>query len=224
MSPPHRAWVVIVAAALALAGCGQPAATPTPTPPEPTSQSPMPWPTEQLEPLPPGRYSISPPFDLAITLDVPDGWHTLHLHAEFVDIGWFAGSAADGVPERFIAFGHPTTVRGEEDVPADGLTAAEVADLYRGRGDLEAGESRAFSLDDRDGLWLDVLAPAFDTRLWSGPGDDGLGIGPDMSVRVGIIPMADGELLLLTVHANADDLQAAWAAALSILASVDLPA
>lgn len=192
--------------------------------PGPTSESPMPWPTEQLEALPPGRYAISPPFDLAISLDVPEGWHTLHLHSEFIDLGWFGGSAAEGVPERMIAFGHPTTVRGEEDVPAAGLTANEVADLFRGRTDLEAGEPHPFRLDDRDGLWLDVLAPAPDTRLWSGPGDDGLAIGPDMSVRVVIIPMADGELLLVAVHADPDDLSSAWAAALPILASVVLPA
>jgi hypothetical protein len=183
----------------------------------------MPWPAEQLEPLPPGRYAISPPFDLEISLDVPAGWHTLHLHGEFTDIGWFAGSAADGVPERIIAFGHPTTVRGEDDVPADGLTADEVADLYRSRADLDAGEPEAFRLDDRDGLWLDVLAPEFDTRLFSGPGDDGLGIGPDQAVRVVVIPLAGGELLLVTVHADPDDLSATWDAALPILASVDLP-
>jgi len=183
----------------------------------------MPWPTAQLEALSPGRYAISPPFDLAISLDVPEGWHTLHLHGEFTDIGWFAGSAADGVPERIIAFGHPTTVRGQDDVLAAGLTAGDVADLYRGRSDLEAGEPEAFRLDDRAGLWVDVLAPSFDTRLFSGSGDDGLGIGPDKAVRVVIIPMADGELLLVTVHANPDDLSATWEAALPILASVDLP-
>lgn len=182
------------------------------------------WPTDQLAPLLPGRYAISPPFDLAFTLDVPEGWHTLHLHGEFTDIGWFDGSADDGVPERIIAFGHPTTIRGDVDVPASGLTAAEVTDLYRGRTDLEAGEPQSFRLDDHDGLWLDVLAASFDTRLYSGPGDDGLGIGPDKAVRVVIIPMPDGELLLVTVHADPDDLPATWAAALPILASVDLPA
>jgi hypothetical protein len=39
-----------------------------------------------------------------------------------------------------------------------------------------------------------------------------------------IIPLANGELLLLTVHADPDDLSATWDAALPILASVDLPA
>lgn len=184
----------------------------------------MPWPTDQLAPLPQGRYTISPPFDLAISLDVPEGWHTLHLHAEFTDIGWFADSVAEGVPERIIAFGHPTTVRGQDDVPAAGLTADEVADLLRSRTDLEAGEPQAFRLDDRDGVWLDVLAPAFDTRLFSGRGDDGLGIGPDKAVRVVIIPLADGELLLVTAHADPGDMPATWDAALPILASVDLPA
>jgi hypothetical protein len=39
-----------------------------------------------------------------------------------------------------------------------------------------------------------------------------------------IIPMADGELLLVTVHADPDDLAATWEGALPILLSVDLPA
>ena len=210
---------------MVLAACGQPATTSSAaTAVQTSSQGAMPWPTDQLEPLRPGRYAISPPFDLSISLEVPEGWHTLHLHGEFTDIGWFAGSADDGVPERIIAFGHPMTVRGQDDVPAAGLSTDEVADIYRSRTDLEAGEPQVFRLDDRDGLWLDVLAPSFDTRLFSGPGDDGLGIGPDNAVRVIIIPMADGELLLVTVHADPDDLSATWEAALPILASVDLPA
>jgi hypothetical protein len=222
---PRAAWVAMLATTLVASGCGQPATSPSAATPVPTSSpSHMPWPTEQLAPLSPGRYAISPPFDFAITLDIPDAWHTLHLHGEFTDFGWFAGSAADGVPERIIAFGHPTTVRGEDDVPAAGLTADEVADLFRSRTDLETGEPQAFRLDDRDGLWLEVLAPAFDTRLFSGPDGDGLGIGPDKAVRVVIIPLVDGELLLVTVHADGDDLAATWQAALPILASVDLPA
>ena len=215
----------MVVAAMVLAGCGQLATTSSAATAVQTSgQGAMPWPTDQLAPLLPGRYAISPPFDLAISLDVPQGWHTLHLHGEFTDIGWFGASLAEGVPERIIAFGHPTTVRGQDDVPAAGLTADEVADLYRDRADLEAGETHAFRLDDRDGLWLDVLAPNFDTRLFSGLGSDGLGIGPDKAVRVVIIPMADGELLLVTVHADPDDLAATWEGALPILLSVDLSA
>jgi hypothetical protein len=115
-------------------------------------------------------------------------------------------------------------VRGQVDVPAAGLAAPEVADLLRGRDDVQAGEPQPFRLDDRSGLWLDILAPEFDTRLFSGPDGDGLGIGPDKVVRMVIIPLADGELLLVTVHADPDDLTATWEAALPILASVDLPA
>ncbi len=216
--------LVLVTASIVLAACGSPSTTPSASAVVPTtSPSPMPWPTVQLEPLPPGRYAISPPFDLEISLDVPEGWHTLHLHGEFVDIGWFAGEVADGVPERVIAFGHPTTVRGDVDVPAAGLTADEVASLLRGRTDLQAGAPNAFRLGGLDGLWLDVVAPEFDTRLFSGPDGDGLGIGPDKVVRTVVVPLANGELLLVTVHADPGDMPATWDAALPILGSVDLP-
>jgi hypothetical protein len=66
-----------------------------------------------------------------------------------------------------------------------------------------------------------VHAPDFDTRLYSGPGASGLGIGPDKEVRVVIVPLADGEPLVVTVHADADDLEATWQVAVPILESID---
>jgi hypothetical protein len=247
MSSHLRAWAATVVVTIAAAACGGSTAPPSPavstlppaapsvapsssgspapdassTPNLPPDDGALAWPSARFAPVPPGRHAISPPFDIPFTLDVPEGWHTVHVLGEFTDLAWFEGSADDGVPERVIAFGHPTTLRSEEDVPAVGLTVDEAVQLYRARPDLETSEAQPFEIDGQSGAWLDLHAPAFDTRLYSGPGTNGLGIGPDKEVRFVIVPMADGELLLVTVHADADDLDSTWDTALPILASVD---
>jgi hypothetical protein len=205
--------------AIAILGCGQPAATePAPS----SAPAPLAWPTQRLAPIPAGRYGISPPFDLAFSIDVPAGWQTLHLLGGFTDLGWFEGSAADGIPERVIAFGHPTTLRGPNgDVPAAGLSAQAAVDLYRARRDLVSGEAVPFEIDGRAGLRLDLHAPRFDTRLFSS-GSSGLGVGPDVAIRYGIVPLDDGELLVVHVQAAPGDLEATWSAAAAILDGIRL--
>jgi hypothetical protein len=202
-------------------GAASPPPTAPPTSAVPSPSGPLAWPTRQLVPIPPGHYAIAPPFEIPFTLDVPDGWASLHLHPEFTDLGWFEGSI-EGVPERIIAFGHPTTIRCLADVRAAGLSAEDTAAAFRERIDLDAGVPTPFEVDGRDGLWLDLRAPAYDTRVFSGPGPGGLGIGPDMVVRLLIVPLDDGELLLVTVHAAAADLETTWARAVPILATIDL--
>jgi len=245
-APVRTVWL-IVAVTFALLGCTTPTTTPSLTPvatpvatraPTP-SQAPTTLPTATLLPAPistglsfpttseiplaPGRYRSSPPFDIPFTFEVPDsGWESAHLLGEFFDILQFDGetAAAAGQPSRWIAFGHPTDIRGTRDTPAAGLSPGEAAALFADRSDLQASATTPFELDGLDGVRLDLHARSLSTPVFGGPAGN-FAIGPQNALRLAIVPLAD-DLLLVLVLATPDELEAAWLEAQPILESVDL--
>ena len=221
--------------AIALAACGgAPAGTPSPSArpasarpvaSEPAAASPvggvLPFPTRRAVPLEQARYAVSPPFDLALTFETPDdGWESLHLLGEFVDIARFDGVPRSGPPSRWIAFGHPARIHGDTEVPAAGLTPAEIADLLRSRDDLETTEPTPFSVAGLDGVHLDLRAPASDTAVFGGPAGN-LSLEPSRDARMGIVVAGDEPLLVL-VFAAPEELDDAWDEAQPVLESVEL--
>jgi hypothetical protein len=209
--------VLIATLAAAVLACA-PVATPVPS--EPAS-SPLAFPPTTGEVLSAGRYTSSPPFDVPFTFAVPpDGWESMHHHGEFFDIGRFATAERQTAPVRWIAFGHPGHIRGDEDVPADGLTPEEAAALLAARHDLTASEVVPYSLADRDGVRLDLHATQPDTPIFGGP-DGAFNLEPSIDIRLGIVPL-DDDLLLVFVGAPPGELDAAWEEAQPILDSVDL--
>lgn len=213
-----RATAIVVLAAAVLA-CA-PVATPAPTQlPSPVA-SPLAFPRTTGE-LVTGRYASDPPFDVPFIFEVPaDGWESMHLHGEFFDIGRFATEERQTAPVRWIAFGHPEHIRGDEDVPAAGLTPTEAATLLAARGDLTASEPEPFTLAGREGIRLDLHAPEANTPIFGGP-DGAFNMEPSTDIRLGIVPL-DDDLLVVFVGAPPGELDAAWDEALPILESVDL--
>lgn len=178
-----------------------------------------PFPTETEQVLAVGRYQVSPPFDLAFTVEVAEpGWESLHLVGEYTDIARFEGVSRSDRPSRAIAFAHPTRLRGAADTPVAGMTPADAVALLAARTDLVVGDASPFTLDGREGLRVDIHAPAADTILLGGPGGS-LGLDPARDSRVAVIPL-DGDLLVIVVSALPDDLDAAWGQAEPILATV----
>jgi hypothetical protein len=214
----HRALAIVIAAlATAVLACA-PVATPAPSEPAP---SPRAFPPTTGEVLTAGRYTSSPPFDIPFTFAVPaDGWESMHHHSEFFDIGRFATAERQTAPVRWVAFGHPGHIRGDEDVPAAGLTPEEAAALLAARDDLTASEAVPYSLADRGGVRLDLHAPEPDTPIFGGP-DGAFNLEPSIDIRLGIVPL-DDDLLLVFVGAPPGELDAAWEEAEPILDSVDL--
>ena len=213
---PATAIAVLAAAVLACA----PVATPGPTQSPSPAPSPIAFPRTTGEVVA-GRYASDPPFDVPFTFEVPaDGWESMHLHGEFFDIGRFATADRQTAPIRWIAFGHPGHIRGDEDVPAAGLTPEAAATLLSSRDDVTAGEAVPFSLAGRDGVRLDLHAPEADTPIFGGP-DGAFNLEPSIDIRLGIVPL-DDDLLLVFVGAPPGELDAAWDEAQPILESVDL--
>jgi hypothetical protein len=216
---PAVASAILVVVAVVVAACA-PVATPRPT------QSPSPAPSALAFPrtngeVVAGRYASDPPFDVPFTFEVPaDGWESMHLHGEFFDIGRFATEERQTAPVRWIAFGHPDHIRGDEDVPAAGLTPEAAATLLSARGDLTASETVPYTLAGRDGVRLDLHAPEANTPIFGGPDGD-FNLEPSIDIRLGIVPL-DEDLLLVFVGAPPGELDAAWDEALPILVSVDL--
>ena len=217
---PAVATAVLAVLAAAAAACA-PVAMPAPT-----THSPSPAPSALAFPrtngeVVAGRYASHPPFDVQFTFDVPaDGWESMHVHGEFFDIGRFATEERQTAPIRWIAFGHPGYIRGDEDVPAAGLTPEAAATLLSARDDLSSSEVVRFSLAGRDGIRLDLHAPEADTPIFGGP-DGAFNLEPSIDIRLGIVPL-DDDLLLAFVGAPPGELEAAWDEALPILESVDL--
>lgn len=210
--------VVIAVLAVIVAACA-PLAPPGPTQSPSPGPSPLAFPRTTGEVVA-GRYASSPPFDIPFTFDVPSGgWESMHLHGEFFDIGRFATEERQTAPARWIAFGHPEHVRGEEDVPAAGLTPEAAATLLAGRDDLTASEAVPFSLAGRDGVRLDLHAQEPNTPIFGGPEGD-FGLEPSMDIRIGFVPL-DNDLLVVFVGASGE-LDAAWEEAQPVLESVDL--
>jgi len=217
---PAVVSAILVVVAAAVAGCA-PVAMPAPTTQSPSpAPSALPFPRTTGEVVA-GRYASDPPFDVPFRFEVPaDGWESMHLHAEFFDIGRFATEERQTAPIRWIAFGHPGYIRGDEDVPAAGLTPEAAATLLSARDDLTASEAVPFTFAGRDGVRLDLHAPEANTPIFGGP-DGAFNLEPSIDIRLGIVPL-DAELLLVFVGAPPGELDAAWDEALPILESVDL--
>lgn len=213
---PAIAIAVLAAAVLACA----PVATPGPTQSPSAAPSPRAFPRTTGEVVA-GRYASDPPFDVPFTFEVPsDGWESMHLHGEFFDIGRFATADRQTAPVRWIAFGHPGYIRGDEDVPAAGLTPEAAATLLSARDDLTASETVPYAFAGRDGVRLDLHAPEANTPIFGGP-DGAFNLEPSIDIRLGIVPL-DDDLLLVFVGAPAGELDAAWEEAQPILDSVRL--
>jgi hypothetical protein len=140
--------------------------------------------------------------------------------AEFFDILRFDDDAAMGQPTRWIAFAHPTNIRGSPEEPVEDLSPTDAAALRPDRPDLRAGPTSAFELDGLAGLRLDLHALVQSVPLFGGQAGN-FGLDPVNDVRLGSVPLAD-DLLLVLVLAAPDELDAAWLEAQPILASVDL--
>jgi hypothetical protein len=177
------------------------------------------FPGDSQLPVPPGRYSSRPPFDIDFSFVVPDdGWESGHLNGEFFDILRFEGSEPT-FPTRWIAFAHPTTIMGATDVAAAGLSPQAAAESIASIDGLETGPVSDFTLDGRSGVKLDLSAASPDTHVFGGPAGN-FGLSVDHDARLGIV--ADGDdLLLALVLSPPAELDAAWAEAEPILASVD---
>ncbi len=226
MSRMARAFLAGVLATLfvvSAAGCEGQAAAPTTATASPTESpsGPLPFPSARAKRLEHARYAAAPPFDLALTFTTPgQDWETLHLLGEFTDVVRWDGASRNGPPMRWIAFAHPTRIRGETDVPAAGLDAAEIAAVLVEREDVEASEPEPFSVAGVDGLRVDLHARRPDTIIFGGPGGE-LGMEPSRSARVGIVVVED-EPLLMFVFAPRDELEQAWNEAAPLFDSVEL--
>ncbi len=228
-----RPFLAVLATLLVVsaAGCAGQAAAPRSSPgstpatvtawPAASPSDPLPFPTARAKRLEHARYAAAPPFDLRLTFTTPgQDWETLHLLGEFTDVVRWAGASRDGPPMRWIAFAHPTRIRGDTDVPAAGLDAAGVAALLTERDDLEATDPEPFSVAGVDGVRLDLHAQRPDTIIFGGPGGE-LGMEPSRSTRVGIV-VVEEEPLLIFVFAPPDELEQAWDEAGPLLDSVEL--
>jgi hypothetical protein len=195
-----------------------PPATASPSAVAGPSGSPLP---ESAGPaLSPGRYRSTPPFDVPFAFDIPnEGWENWHLIPEFIDVVRYEGADRSGVPPRWLAFAHPTRIRGMTDTAAAGLTPDEAAALFAARTDLEAGAVTSQSVAGRDGVRLDLAADHSNTVLFGGPAGN-LALEGGQTARVVILPNGD-DLLLVLVIAKPAELEAAWDEAGPILESVE---
>ena len=223
---PLRALLAL----MVLAGCGGAAPLTSSTPGTtvapaasalPSPEAVLPFPSRAAARLEHARYSSAPPFDLAFTFRTPgEGWESLHLLGEFLDVVRFDGESRTGPPRRSIAFGHPTRIWGREPVPAAGMTAADVAAALGGRDDLVASDPEPFELDGMAGLRVDLQVEAVGTSIFGGPNGN-LIMEPRRDARLGIVPVGD-ELLLVIVSAVPGEVEDAWEQARPLLESVDL--
>ena len=233
------------AAILVVSGCGT-AATPTPASTGPTATgSPtveppgtsapatalpttapsavpppagtLPWPTTFAVEMTPGTYFTSPPFVIPMTVPMSEaGWYAGHLNPTFIDLQRYDGVDVGGFPTRMLGFGWPANVRGDAGpVPVDGLTPGAALDLMSDRGSLEVGEREDAELFGLQGERLDFHSDLGNNPIF-GSEDGDFGLGPELDMRLVVLPLDDG-LLMVAILATADDLDDAWDQALGIL-------
>src|SRR5262245_52588526 len=192
----HRAPISALFVLAVLVFACAPAVTPSPAATPVPSASPLAFPRTTGEVLAAGRYASSPPFEIPFTFEVPaDGWESMHVHGEFFDIGRFATAERQTAPVRWIAFGRPGHISGDEDVPAAGLTPEEAAALFTARDDLTASEVVPYNLAGLDGVRLDLHAPEPNTPIFGGP-DGAFNLEPSIDIRLGIVRLEDGLFLM----------------------------
>ncbi len=239
----------MVTAALVLAACGGSTTTPVPTTASgatnvpvttPASAAPtaapatagptvaprpsgsLAWPTEFAVEMTPGTYFTSPPFVVPMTLTIDEpGWYAGHLNAVFIDLQRFDGLAVGSFPTRMLAFGRPENVRGADGaVPVAGLTPTAALDLMASRGSVKPGERAAVELFGLEGERIDLHSDLGNNPIF-GTANGDFGLGPELGVRLAVLPFEDG-LLIVGILAAADDVDAAWGQALAILGTVEL--
>ena len=233
---PHRGASILLAACAptptdAPTVTAQATASPTPPTTAPATTSPRPslpagalaLPTQFAVELEPATYFSSPPFELGFTFEVDDrGWVAGHLNDEFFDLQLYEGEPAVGVlPMRMVGFGHPAHFRSATgDLAASEPTPREAVDLLAARDDLEAGNVRDMDLAGRPSARVDLHSDRINNPLFGG--DDGnFGLGPDLDVRLAVVPLQDGPLVIV-VLAPPTELDDAWTETRTILESVDL--
>lgn len=180
-------------------------------------------PTAFAADLPPGRYLGSPPFEVPLTFEVLEpGWVVGHRGAAFLDMQRFEGEPGPGItPIRVIGFGHADRIRGEDgDVPILELTPRAAVELLAGRSSLDATHVRDLDLVGLPGARVDLHSEVGNNPVF-GLADGTFGLGPELDLRLVVLPL-DGDLLLLTVMAPPGELEAAWDEALPVLGTVDL--
>jgi hypothetical protein len=180
------------------------------------------WPTEFAVEMTPGTYFTSPPFIVAMTIAIEEaGWHAGHLNPVFIDLQRFDGVAVGSFPTRMLAFGWPENVRGNGGpVPVAGSTPAAAVDLMAERGSVQADERAAVELFGLEGERIDLHSDLGNNPIF-GTANGDFGLGPELDVRLVVLPLDDG-LLMVGILAAADDLDDAWEQAQTILETVDL--
>ncbi|MGI8928951.1 MAG: hypothetical protein ACR2H0_05740 [Candidatus Limnocylindrales bacterium] len=121
---------------------------------------------------------------------------------------------------RWIAWGSSSDHPWHDLRAADGMTPDEAASLMAGGTGVDAGPTSPFEIDALSGVRLDLHAHGPNTHIFGGPDGD-FGLEPNLDARLGIVPVASG-LLLVLVLAPPAELEATWAEAQPILASIDL--
>jgi hypothetical protein len=169
-----------------------------------------------------GTYWSDPPFRIPFAIRVDEaGWFSGHLDDVFVDLQRFDGMTTHELPNRLLGFGDPDHVRGGDgDVPVTGLGPDAALDLLAGRASLKTSNRAEQSLFGLIGARLDVHSSTNSNPLF-GNGTDNFGLGPELDVRLVLLPFR-GRLLVVAVLAAPGDLDGAWEHALPILATVRL--
>jgi hypothetical protein len=171
--------------------------------------------------LEPGTYFSSPPFEIPFTFDVDGrGWKAGHLIDEFFDLQQFEGEPGVNLPFRLVGFGHPDAFHGPDgEVAASGLNPRSAIDLVAAQDDLIATNVRDVEIAGQAGARVDLHSAVNNNHLFGGDHGD-FGIGPELDVRLAVIPFEDA-LLVLLVSAPPGELGAAWDEALGILDSIE---
>jgi hypothetical protein len=237
----RRRPIQAIVIAIAVAACAPatpiptPVASPMPVHPTASSASFAPSAIATLRPTPPpgttawprvfdielrGTYWSNPPFRIPFAITVDEGgWYSGHLHDAFVDLQRFDGITPHQFPNRMLGFGDPDHVRGDSgDVDVAELTPDKALDLLAARASLTTANRAVQALFGLQGARLDLHSATNSNPLF-GNGRDNFGLGPQLDVRLVLLPR-DGRLLVVAVLAAPGDLEGAWEQALVILETV----
>ena len=221
---------VTTAPSVALGSANPPSAGSTAATSSPTGPPPSPGPTRppgalavptrfgvELEP---GTYFSSPPFEIPFTFDVAArSWKAGHLIDEFFDLQQFEGEPGVNLPDRLVGFGHPDAFHGPDgEVAASALTPRAAIDLIAAQEDLVATNLRGVEIAGEGGARVDLHSAIDNNHVFGGDHGD-FGIGPELDVRLAVIPFED-TLLVLLLSAPPGELGEAWDEAIGILDSI----
>lgn len=167
-------------------------------------------------------YWSSPPFAIPFTITVDEaGWFSGHLNSEFIDLQRFDGMAQHQFPNRMLAFGDPEHIRGNDgEVDDEGLAPDAALDLLAARSSLTTSTRATVELFGLTGARLDIHSATGNNPIFGGAAGN-FGLGPELDIRLILLPL-DGGLLVVLVSAKTADLDAAWEQALPLLETVEL--